>query len=287
MSLAQHLCEAITEATGERFSDATLHNLSGGCINEACCLDNGRRRYFVKLNGAERLGMFEAEAGALRIIAATETIRVPQPICCGRAGGKAYLVLEYITMGGCGSGAAMGKQLAELHRTTATRFGWERDNTIGSTPQLNGWEEDWIVFYRERRLRYQFELALRNGGAFSGWERLLERLPDYFGDYHPEPSLLHGDLWGGNASFDDEGHPVIFDPASYYGDRETDIAFTEMFGGFGGDFYVAYREAWPLHKGYAVRRELYNLYHLLNHFNLFGGDYQQSARQTLDGLLRA
>jgi fructosamine-3-kinase len=175
-----------------------------------------------------------------------------------------------------------------MHRITRPAFGWVRDNTIGSTPQINTPADDWIGFWRDRRLRFQLELAVRNGAGGSlqaGGERLLDEFPRLFSSYTPVASLLHGDLWGGNQAYTRAGEPAIYDPAVYYGDRETDIAMTELFGGFGRDFYAAYREHYPLDEGYAVRRRLYNLYHVLNHFNMFGGGYLSQARGMLDSLL--
>jgi protein-ribulosamine 3-kinase len=164
--------------------------------------------------------------------------------------------------------------LAKVHRTAAPRFGWQRDNYIGSTPQRNGWCEDWREFWIERRVGPQLELARRNGF------RVAEPPLGSLDGHRPQPSLLHGDLWSGNAGFTAEG-PVIFDPAVYYGDREADLAMTELFGGFPGTFYEAYHAAWPLEPGYEQRKHLYNLYHLLNHLNLFGGSYLGQVESTL------
>ncbi len=158
----------------------------------------------------------------------------------------------------------------------ASQFGWKRDNTIGSTPQRNGTSSDWVEFFRERRLRTQLDLALRNGFAGRLQERgnvLLDLMGAYFSSYRPVPSLLHGDLWGGNWGVDAAGVPLIFDPAVYYGDREADLAMTRLFGGFGNAFYTAYHSNWPLDQAAGSRRGLYNLYHVLNHANLFGGAY--------------
>ena len=174
-----------------------------------------------------------------------------------------------------------------MHRTTRAEFGWVRDNTIGATPQPNTPDPDWVRFWARQRLGFQLALAARNGhgGALQRLgETLLGRLPDLL-DHAPAPSLLHGDLWGGNLGYMRDGEPVIYDPAVYYGDREADLAMTELFGGFGGDFYAAYREAWPLDPGYASRRDLYNLYHVLNHLNLFGGGYLGQALNLLGRLL--
>ncbi|MDH5513031.1 MAG: fructosamine kinase family protein, partial [Gammaproteobacteria bacterium] len=179
----------------------------------------------------------------------------------------------------------LGRELAQMHRATQKQFGWRHDNTIGSTPQINTPASDWVGFWREHRLGFQLELAARNGrNLMRRGERLLADLGNFFRTYHPEPSLLHGDLWGGNVGAT-EGQPVIFDPAVYYGDREADLAMTELFGGFSARFYQAYQEAWPLDTGYKVRKTLYNLYHVLNHFNLFGGGYASQAERMMDALL--
>ena len=182
----------------------------------------------------------------------------------------------------------MGEQLAAMHQVTAARFGWERDNTIGSTPQIKEWSSDCLTFWREHRLGFQLELAESRGfGARLAGRgaRLRDALPDLLGGHRPVPSLLHGDLWSGNIGYDARGRPVIYDPASYYGDREADLAMTELFGGLGREFYAAYQDAWPLDKGYPLRRTLYNLYHILNHLNLFGAGYLPQAESMLDRLL--
>jgi fructosamine-3-kinase len=174
-----------------------------------------------------------------------------------------------------------------MHRKAWGQFGWHRDNTIGSTPQTNTPARNWVDFWRRNRLGFQLALAHRNGygGRLQDrGRRLLERFPTLL-DHAPQSSLLHGDLWGGNMSFDRGGNPVIYDPAVYYGDRETDLAMTELFGGFGGDFYAAYEEAWPLAPGYPTRKLLYNLYHILNHLNLFGSGYLGQAQGMIERLL--
>ncbi len=262
--------------------------VGGGCINQAVRMRGEGRDFFVKFNDAVHRDMFAAEAEGLREIAATHTVRVPEPVCWGVAGGTAYLVLEYLTCGRGGSGAVLGDRLAAMHRVTHAEFGWHRDNTIGSTPQINTPAADWIGFWRERRLGYQLELAARNGWGGElqrSGARLLAGFAGLFDGYRPQPSLLHGDLWGGNHAYLADGQPVIFDPAVYFGDREADLAMTELFGGFGAGFQAAYRAAWPLDAGYAVRRTLYNLYHVLNHLNLFGGGYHDQALGMMRRLL--
>jgi fructosamine-3-kinase len=282
------IAAAITGATGEPFTPVTHRGAGGGCINAARILEGtDGRRFFVKTNRAGRLAMFEAEAAGLEAIRATGTLRVPRPIASGVSGDESWLVLEYLEMDGRGSGAELGRRLAAMHRHTWEHFGWQRDNTIGSTPQINTPADDWIDFYRERRLAYQFALAARRGAPrrlLDRGERLMADMGGFFVGHRPAPSLLHGDLWGGNFGYS-AGEPVIFDPAVYFGDREADLAMTELFGGFPADFHAAYREAWPLEAGYRVRKDLYNLYHVLNHFNLFGGGYLAQAERMTDALL--
>ncbi len=282
---------AIRAATGHPFQLHRATPVSGGDIHQSYCLeDRDGARYFVKLNGAQQQAMFSAEAAGLATLAATHTLRVPQVIAQGCAAGHSFLVLEHLLLGGRGAERQLGAQLAALHRATAGHFGFPADNFIGATPQPNHWHEDWITFWREQRLGWQLRLAARNG-CYDRLQtlgtRLMENLPAFFDGYAPRPSLLHGDLWSGNHGFLPDGTPVIFDPAAYYGDRECDLAMTELFGGYGVDFYAGYHAAWPLHAGYAKRRELYNLYHILNHANLFGGGYARQAEGMLHRLLAA
>ena len=262
--------------------------LAGGCINQAVRLETSAGAFFVKLNVVERAGMFEAEAGGLRELAAAGALRVPAPVVWGADASHAWLVLEHLTLSRHADDGTLGRQLARLHRHTAELFGWTRDNTIGTTPQHNDPSGDWVAFWGEHRLRFQLALAADNGYGGRLQEtgaRLLDRLEVLIGPHAPVPSLLHGDLWSGNAAATEGGEPVVFDPAVYYGDRETDLAMTELFGGFSAAFYRAYREEWPLEPGYAQRRELYNLYHVLNHLNLFGGSYLGQAQRMIDRLL--
>ncbi|MCS6786625.1 MAG: fructosamine kinase family protein [Thiobacillaceae bacterium] len=282
------IAAGIARAQGAPVRLARAHAAGGGCINTASVVETADgRRYFVKLNQAHRLQMFAAEAAGLQDILATGTLRAPRPIAWGVSGGEAWLALEYLELGGRGSAEELGRRLAQMHRHSAPQFGWRMDNTIGSTAQINTPAADWSEFYRERRLRHQYTLAAHNGAPrrlLEQGERLMAGLGAFFTDYRPYPSLLHGDLWGGNYGYS-AGEPVVFDPAVYYGDREADLAMTELFGGFPSAFYAAYREAWPLDAGYRVRRDLYNLYHVLNHYNLFGGGYLAQAQRLTERLL--
>ena len=243
---------------------------------------------FVKTGPTNALGMFEAEAEGLRELASSGAIRVPAVIDCGIDNGAAFIAIErlYLERATTAVESEFGRQLAALHRHTKAQYGWHRDNTIGPTPQHNPWTGDWIEFFRDNRLRFQFDLAARNG--YAGELRLLgdrleRRLPELFDDYAPVASLCHGDLWSGNWGVAD-GAPVIFDPAVYYGDRESDIAMTMLFGGFGRAFYRAYEDSWPMAEGHEQRLKLYQLYHVLNHLNLFGSGYLGQATQLLRDL---
>lgn len=280
----------ISQVTGEKFSSSQRRSVSGGCINQGYAVADGKRSFFVKLNQASQTAMFEAEAQALQQILDTNTICVPRPLCWGSAGDSSYLVLEWLEMGSGDSKSweQMGRNLAAMHKATSSQgFGWHMNNTIGSTPQINTWTCNWAEFYTKHRLGYQFQLARRRGGRFPQAEELLAAIPELLEARNPLPSLVHGDLWGGNAGFSIQGEPVIFDPATYFGDREVDIAMTELFGGFPAAFYHGYNQVFPLDEGYQKRKNLYNLYHILNHFNLFGGGYESQANSMIVRILRA
>jgi fructosamine-3-kinase len=248
----------------------------------------GHGAAFVKTGPASALDMFEAEVEGLRELALASAIRVPAVIDCGIENGKAFIALERLHFQPAthATETILGEQLAALHRHAEKRHGWHRDNTIGLTPQHNPWTSDWVGFFREHRLRFQLDLAARNG--YSGdlqtlGLRLADRLPELFEGYHPKASLCHGDLWSGNWGVAD-GVPIVFDPAVYYGDRESDIAMTMLFGGFGRAFYRAYAESWPMAAGHERRLQLYQLYHVLNHLNLFGSGYLGQAMKLLRDL---
>ncbi len=279
---------AIAHATGGAFRIEQRTPVGGGCINSAWRIEGQGQRYFVKINNSAFGGMFAAETAGLSAIAATRTLRVPHPVCHGTNRNASWLVLEYIELSRKSNMRLLGAQLAALHRVTGRHYGWPHDNTIGATPQINTASDDWCAFWREHRLGYQLRLAATNGYVGRLQQlggRLLNHLPELLSEHRPQPSLLHGDLWSGNAGSDANGAPVIFDPAAYYGDREADLAMTELFGGFSAEFYADYREAYPLEAGYARRKILYNLYHVLNHLNLFGGGYLAQAEDMMAELL--
>ena len=288
MSLWETIGADIAAATGQQAELSGQESTGGGCINQTMRVRYGAGSYFIKLNTASRADMFAAEALGLRELQGSHTLRVPEPVCWGDDGESAYLVLEDLQLDSHGDLAALGEGLAAMHRVTRERFGWDTDNTIGSTLQRNTCEHDWVDFWRTQRLQFQLELAAQNGHGGrlqSQGEKLLDAFPGLFADYSPPASLLHGDLWSGNYAFNRSGEPVIYDPAVYYGDREADLAMTELFGGFGADFYATYRANYPLDAGYGVRKTLYNLYHILNHLNIFGEGYRSQAYRMMDALL--
>jgi fructosamine-3-kinase len=284
---------AIGQALGTPFTTRSRRSVSGGDINQSHMLlgqdgDGGDRQFFVKLNQAARLPMFEAEQLGLVTIAQTHTIGVPMPIAVGVAASSCYLVLAWLDFGRgqSQSWTQMGQQLAQLHNYPgSTAFGWSRENTIGATPQPNPWTTDWIEFWQVHRIGFQLQRAAQKGARFAQADRLLAAIPDLLADHSPQPSIVHGDLWSGNAAILADGTPTIFDPALYWGDREVDLAMTELFGGFPQAFYVGYGSVWPTRPGYERRKILYNLYHILNHYNLFGGGYAAQADRMIAELL--
>ncbi|MCK5916965.1 MAG: fructosamine kinase family protein [Cocleimonas sp.] len=266
-----------------------LESIGGGCINQVSKVsDDKGNEWLIKENSPHLLDMFIAEANGLNEIHNTGTIRCPEVICYGETQQNAYLVIEYISLVN-GSGSALtGEKLALMHQYQGAIHGWHRDNTIGSTPQSNLQSASWIKFWKQQRLIPQLELALKKGYSKRDYDNglmLCDKLELFFKPYTPAPSLLHGDLWGGNQAHDSSGNPVIFDPAVYYGDRETDLAMTELFGGFSTNFYAAYNQHFALDEGYTTRKTLYNLYHVLNHYNLFGSSYASQAGSMTRRLL--
>jgi fructosamine-3-kinase len=282
------IAQAISHHTGQKFVIANTKPISGGCINQGYQVNSLDKTYFVKLNDASQVEMFAAEALGLQQIKATQTITVPQPICWGTADNSSYIVLQWLDLGTSSNSSwtMLGQQLAAMHRAVTNHgFGWSRNNTIGSTPQINSWMDNWADFFAEQRIGYQLKLAQRRGGSFPETNRVVDGVREQLADWQPQASLLHGDLWSGNAAISRDGAPIIFDPATYYGDRETDLAMTELFGGFPPAFYQGYNEAWSLDRGYSNRKSIYNLYHVLNHFNLFGGGYANQAKTIIQKLI--
>jgi protein-ribulosamine 3-kinase len=283
-SLGSALAGQLQLAPGETRATPVL----GGDINQAYRLELGKYRFFVKLNRAVLLPMFNAEKAGLEAIRLSRTLRVPEVFMAGIEGDYAFIVMEFIEFGGQPDAGRFAVALAAMHNCFNQQFGFHLDNTIGSTAQVNVFNDDWVDFWRRHRLGFQLELARLNGldaGLIDAGHRLLDELGKFFTTYQPRSSLLHGDLWSGNQAADTQGNPVIYDPACYFGDHEADLAMMELFGHPGARFFAGYAEHFPLDDGYVVRRELYNLYHVLNHANLFGGGYGLQALRMIESLL--
>ena len=270
----------------------------GGGINSSFRLRCDQEDFFIKLNAPNRLAMFEQEASMLQQLSSAvpglggneDELRLPKVYLTGMLGSNAFIAMEWIHLIELDDGSAirLGEAVARLHDITSSEFGWSEDGYIGLSRQFNSQQADWSQFWREQRLGFQAKMARRNGlpaGIESRLGLLQESLPALLDGYQPAASLLHGDLWSGNCAADSTGVPVIFDPACYYGDGESDLAMAELFGGFPPSFFDAYWQVRPQSDGYPVRRGLYQLYHLLNHFNLFGGDYANRTGDMIESLL--
>lgn len=295
MKLDTSLQAAIGEILQEEAADSTpierMNRVGGGDINAAAHLRTGKRDYFIKWNPRPLPGMFLAEARGLRELAAAGKVRVPRVYGSREGTGKrpAFIVMEWLGGGankqGRKLGEALGRGLAALHQHSQPSFGWRFENYIGSLPQHNDETTDWLTFYRDRRIGFQMELAASKGRMPARRRRqivrLMERLDEWIDPSEVRPALLHGDLWGGNYMAGPGGEPVLIDPAVYFGDREVELAFTELFGGFSPTFYAAYDEVWPLSPGYQARKQLYQLYPLMVHLNLFGEGYGGSVDNVL------
>jgi len=281
---------AAARATGIALEPGRARPVGGGCINAAWRLESADGPVFLKTNSARRQDMFEAEADGLAALAQAGGVRAPAVIGTGVAGADAWLMLEWIEPGRATAATeeALGRGLALQHRARGQAFGWHRDNWIGATPQENSATGDWADFFAQHRLVPQLDLLEIGGlagGLIANGRRLVEAVPELLAGHAPAASLLHGDLWSGNWTTDAAGDPWLYDPAVYYGDREADLAMTRLFGGFGQRFYAAYEDAWPLPTGAGLRADLYNLYHVLNHVNLFGSGYLAQARRLVERLL--
>lgn len=281
--------EKISIYLGRPIKIKTSESIFGGCINESKKItDSEDNQWFIKINKPSLRAMFDAELSGLNEIQNSQSIKTPSAIASGKTNQYSFLVLEHLPLSSTINQAQTGIQLAQMHQSISNNFGWHRNNTTGTTEQSNKTHDSWVNFWREERLVFQLELALHKGYSTKAYESglmLAETLSVFFSTYTPTASLLHGDLWSGNCGTDENNVPVIFDPAVYYGDRETDIAMTELFGGFNSEFYATYDNTFPLDNGYSTRKTLYNLYHILNHFNLFGGGYASQAENMTQSLL--
>jgi protein-ribulosamine 3-kinase len=272
----------IEEKLGTKIKSFT--SLSGGCISDAYKVTTkDGAKYFLKYNPAISFDMFIKEANGLKELSKANAIRIPEVLGFD----EDYMLLEFILSGGKGNKffEEFGKQFAEMHKHFSEAFGFYEDNYIGSNPQINIPDEkektSWVNFYFNKRILFQLQLAEKLGNSTpelrKGILKLESKIEKIIGDTKEKPSLLHGDLWGGNYMVDENSNAVLIDPAVYYGHREADLGMTKLFGGFSSEFYRAYVDTFPLEDGYDYRENLYKLYHVLNHLNLFGGGYYSQA----------
>ena len=290
MTLDRQTAAAILDQLGLNADDLDLRPVGGGDMAEATLIETGGQAVFVKTLPLAQADLLAAEADGLDALQRAGAVRVPRVLGRGESERCAWLALEALDLRPRSRDAdtRLGRQLAELHRRTGDDYGWSSDNFIGLTQQPNGASGDWSAFFGQHRLGFQMELlARRHSGAIAPAriERVLKAWETAVAGHQPPASLLHGDLWSGNAASLANDEPVVFDPAVHYGDRECDLAMTVMFGGFSPDFYQAYDSAWPLPAGWQERRSWYQLYHLLNHANLFGGGYLARVRRELAALV--
>ena len=274
--------QRITDKIKEYFDQEILKtsNLSGGCISNVYKIElqNGKI-LFLKINENESDDMFLKEAHGLEELEKAQAIRIPKVLFAENG----FIVLEFIENSHRSKNffEDFGDKFAKLHKFTTEKFGFYEDNFIGSNPQHNitneNEGENWSAFYFNKRIMFQYKLAEQNGYATDelrkGIKRLENKLDDILAGSEEKPSLLHGDLWSGNFMEDENGKPCLIDPAVYYGHREADLAMTKLFGGFSNDFYKSYNATFPLKAGYEYRENIYKLYHIMNHLNLFGGGY--------------
>ncbi len=265
-------------------------SVAGGDINRAFIITlNSGEKLFLKENRGGLLPMFASESAGLLALGSVGggAPPVPRPLAWGRDGGNSFILMDLVKTGSLDSGEKFGASLALLHRNSRSELcGFQGENRIGSTLQINRPMRSWHDFFGDQRLRFQWELARAKGYGDSSDERAMASLLKGLREILPEPEegrpcLLHGDLWGGNWMAGEDGRGWLIDPAVYYGHREADIAMTELFGGFPRGFRRGYENIWPLEPGFSERRDLYNLYHLLNHLNLFGSSYLGGVISTL------
>jgi fructosamine-3-kinase len=268
------------------FMCSDIRNLAGGHTHQAFEITGGQRRFFVKINQHHNLPMFVAEAEGLNHLRIAGLLKTPSVVCLGKVGSHSFLVLEYLNLppGDHQSWFVFGQQLAQQHRQhTQNMYGWQSDNYIGATVQINRWHKHWNFFFAEQRIGYLLQLLEEKGFKLAKIDGVITTVKQLLAGHNPVSSMLHGDLWQGNVGFYNQ-NPVVFDPALYYGDRETDLAMSELFNRFPNPFYDGYQATWPLETQYQYRKPVYQLYHLLNHALLFGGHYVESAKALLKNM---
>lgn len=283
----QAISQQLSETLMFTFQIRERTRIMGGDICECYMISDGEQRYFVKVNERKFLPIFEAEADCLRELRLSGTVSVPELVLVGQSKENAFIILNYIATKPLDSGQRsfdFGVNLARLHLWGEQKeYGFDNDNYIGATLQPNSWMKKWDRFFAEQRIGWQLQLLNEKGVSFGDINTIVDDTRDLLANHNPKPSLLHGDLWHGNVANTAFG-PLCFDPACYWGDRECDIAMTELFQGFEPEFYKGYESIAPLELGYQQRKQIYNLYHILNHCNLFGGHYLDEATNIIEEL---
>ena len=284
-SLLTDIMHSINGLSSQREQFMDFQSIGGGCINHTGKITTDKNNYFVKWNDRNTYpGMFEAEKEGLEALRESK-MSLPQPLLCGNSCNYSFLLMEWIDSADRKANYwnLLAVQLAEIHRLTHTEYGWKSSNYIGSLAQENIFTNDWIEFFIHFRLEKQLKIALDSGKLGSRHNKIFSNLFKILPQLLPvePPSMLHGDLWSGNVMVGETGNPVLIDPAVYYGNREIEISFTYMFGGFHREFYETYDACWPLQPGFSERVSIYNLYPLLVHINLFGGGYIHQLESSI------
>lgn len=280
------ISEQISECIQQDFICDDIREVNAGDSHKAYKISDGKQRFFVKTNEKVHRPNFEAEAEGLEHFSNTHLFKVPKVICSGVVSDHSFLVLEHIAMtrGNEQGWFHYGQALAELHKThTQNMYGWQEDNFVGLTLQSNLWQKKWSCFFAEQRIGFMLQLLSEKGYISINIDDVVDAIKSLLSGHNPTASMLHGDLWQGNTGFHNN-QPVLYDPALYFGDRETDLAMTELFNRFPESFYQGYEDVWPLETDYQYRKPIYQLYHVLNHALLFGGHYLDSAKFTLRNL---
>lgn len=283
----QTIEQEISQVIDEPFNIKHKQVVTGGDINLCYWLSNYQRNYFVKLNDKSRLQQFESEAYSLAQIKQLNVMGCPNVLTTGTTLDKSFLVLEYLPFNHASNQNwySFGKQLATMHKQSSHgQFGWQHDNYIGTTPQPNSWQSNWRTFFAEQRIGWQLQLLAEKSVKLGSIDHIINVCHDALLHHQVMPCLVHGDLWQGNVGFSNNA-AYVFDPACYYGDREVDIAMSELFGQMPDEFYQGYQEVFPLDANYDKRKLIYNFYHILNHANLFGGVYIEQSKANLSRIL--
>ncbi|RJX66474.1 fructosamine kinase family protein [Vibrio sinensis] len=284
----QAISKQLSETLMFSFNIVEKTKLTGGEICDCYMISDGEQRYFIKINRRSFFAQFEMEAENIKRLRETSTVSVPELVTLGTTKDNAFLILNYLPtkpLDDVTKSFQFGQQLAQLHQWGEQReYGFDQDNYIGNTLQPNQWNRKWSRFFAEQRIGWQLQLLKEKGTQLVDIEEFTQLVQNRLANHQPRPSLLHGDLWHGNVANTTFG-AICYDPASYWGDRECDIAMAELFSGFPPEFFQGYESIYPLDVGYHARKPIYNLYHVLNHYNQFGGHYLEESQRYIDEIM--